>query len=101
MCERTTPALAGSTSGAAGRSVAATLLENISGNEAGCRDDQGGDDDRVVDVADHRDEIRDEVDGTHGVRDGGAEKPAGKAWGSGMFQGEVIDPDLVPEPGKE
>jgi hypothetical protein len=53
--------------------------------------------DRVVEVSDQGNEIRDQVDGAYGVGDGLTKKPSSQSWSLGVSQGEVVDPNLAPE----
>ena len=77
-----------------------TLFENVLRYKASRRENERGDDYGVVEMPDQGNEIRNQIDRAQGVHHGGTEELAGKAWSPGVFQGELIGPDLTPEPRK-
>ena len=46
------------------------IRDHLCGDQFKCNDDQRGDDDHIIEMADDRDKVGDEIEGQQGVSDG-------------------------------
>ncbi len=73
------------------------LVQHVPWNQANSKHDQAGHDDGVIEMADHWNEVGNEVDRRVGVGDGDPEQPLRDARSSWMAQRGPVDSNLLAE----
>jgi len=73
------------------------LVNKFLGNGAKSEPDENGENDGIVKMTDHRDEIRDEINGGRSVYHGCAEQPTGKPRTTRISEERPVHVDLTPE----
>ena len=79
------------------RGLRPTLFEHVPRDETSRSYYEGGNDDRVVEVADHRDEVGDQIDRRERVRNRSPQEPAGEGRSLWVAESKFVDSDLPPK----
>ena len=71
------------------------VLDNLWGNHSQRQDNQGGDNDNIIEVSDNRNKVRDDIEGQKGIAYGCRQQPPGWPGRSVIFQDQLICSDFT------
>ncbi len=77
--------------------MAAALFQDFTRDKASCRKDEAGNDDCVIEVPNHRNEIWNQIKRHEGIGYGQSKKPPGHPRSPRMVEGRLINADFPPE----